>query len=80
MFPKLEKARQVRASMALQVQTLAPAAAGDQEPMLASILNDEYGDTVPSRPQNISVEEAAYISSHGTMRKLQKVDEADNSE
>lgn len=30
MFPKLEKARQVRASMALQVQTLAPAAAGDQ--------------------------------------------------
>lgn len=30
MFPKLEKARQVRASMALQAQTLAPAAAGDQ--------------------------------------------------
>ncbi|WJX62787.1 Serine/threonine-protein kinase sik1, variant 2 [Trifolium repens] len=80
MFPKLEKARQVRASMALQVQTLAPASAGEQEPMIASILNDEYGDTVPSRPQNISVEEAAYISSHGTMRKLQKVDEVDNSE
>lgn len=80
MFPKLEKARQVRASMALQVQTLAPAAAGDQEPMIASILNDEYGDTVPSRPQNMGAEEAAYISSHGTTRKLQRVDEVDNSE
>jgi len=48
--------------------------------MIASILNDEYGDTVPSRPQNIGVEEAAYISSHGTTRKLQRVDEVDNSE
>ncbi|KAK2429361.1 serine/threonine-protein kinase dst1 [Trifolium repens] len=44
------------------------------------ILNDEYGDTVPFRPKNISVEEAAYISSHGIMRKLQKVDVVDNSE
>ncbi|KAL5100058.1 hypothetical protein RYX36_004385 [Vicia faba] len=80
MYTKLEKARQVRASMALQVQSLAPAAAGEQEPMLASILNDEYGDTLPSRPQSISVDEAAYISSHGTMGKLQKVDEDDNTE
>lgn len=51
-----------------------------KEPMIASILNDEYGDTVPSRPQNMGVEEAAYISSHGTTRKLQRVDEVDNSE
>lgn len=29
MYPKLEKARQVRASMALQAQSLAPAAAGE---------------------------------------------------
>lgn len=48
--------------------------------MIASILNDEYGDTVPSRPHNIGDEEAADISSHGTMRKLRKVDEVDNSE
>ncbi|CAL5188570.1 unnamed protein product [Lathyrus oleraceus] len=80
MYPKLEKARQVRASMALQVQSLAPAAAGELEPMIASILNDEYGDTVPSRPQSICIEQAAYIPSHGTMRKLQKVDEDDNTE
>lgn len=48
--------------------------------MIASILNDEYGDTVPSRPQSICIEQAAYIPSHGTMRKLQKVDEDDNTE
>lgn len=48
--------------------------------MIASILNDEYGDTLPSRPQSISVEEGAYISSPGTMTKLQKVDEDDNTE
>jgi hypothetical protein len=48
--------------------------------MTVSILNDEYGDIVPFRPKNISVEEAAYISSHGIMRKLQKVDVVDNSE
>ncbi|CAK8540433.1 unnamed protein product [Lathyrus sativus] len=80
MYPKLEKARQVRASMALQAQSLASAAAGEQEPMIASILNDEYGDTVPSRPQSMCIEEAAYIPSHEIMRKLQKVDEDDNTE
>ncbi|XP_027361671.1 uncharacterized protein LOC113869515 isoform X2 [Abrus precatorius] len=77
MLPKLEKARQIRASMALQVQTLAPAASGDQ---LASKLNDEYGDTVPSRPLNIGVEGGADLSSHGTMRKLQKGEDVDMSE
>jgi len=30
MLPKLEKAREIRASMALQVQTLTPAASEDQ--------------------------------------------------
>lgn len=30
MVPKIEKARQIRASMALQAQTLAPAALEDQ--------------------------------------------------
>ncbi|XP_057448094.1 serine/threonine-protein kinase 1 isoform X2 [Lotus japonicus] len=79
MLPKLEKARQIRASMALQVQTLPPAASDDQ-PMLASKLNDEYGDTVPSRPHNMNVVGAADLSSHGTMRKLQKVEDVDTSE
>lgn len=50
--------------------------------MIASKLNDEYGDTVPSRPHNINMEGAADLSSHGTMRKLQKVEdvELDTSE
>ncbi|ESW25495.1 hypothetical protein PHAVU_003G041000 [Phaseolus vulgaris] len=77
MLPKLEKAREIRASMALQVQTLTPAASEDQ---LVSKPNDEYGDTVPSRPHNIGVEGAADLSSHGTMRKLHKVEDVDMSE
>lgn len=48
--------------------------------MIASKLNDEYGDTVPSRPHNIGMEGAADLSSHGTMRKLQKVEDVDTSE
>ncbi|KAL3032989.1 hypothetical protein AAZX31_02G112900 [Glycine max] len=77
MLPKLEKARQIRASMALQAQAL-PAASEDQE--LDSKLNDEYGGTVPSRPHNIGVEGAADLSSHGTTRKLHKVEDVDTSE
>ncbi|KAG4403216.1 hypothetical protein AAZX31_01G056500 [Glycine max] len=77
MLPKLEKARQIRASMASQVQAL-PVTSEDQE--LDSKLNDEYGDTVPSRPHNIGVEGAADLSSHGTTRKLHKVEDVDMSE
>ncbi|KOM45858.1 hypothetical protein LR48_Vigan06g116400 [Vigna angularis] len=77
MLPKLEKAREIRASMALQVQTLAPAASEDQ---LVSKPNDEYGDTVPSRPHNIGVEGAANLSSRGTVRKLREVEDVDMSE
>lgn len=51
-----------------------------KQPMLASKLNDEYGDTVPSRPHNMNVVGAADLSSHGTMRKLQKVEDVDTSE
>ncbi|KAJ1400913.1 Protein kinase domain [Sesbania bispinosa] len=79
MLPKLEKARQIRASMALQAQTLPPGASEDR-PMLDSKLNDEYGDTVPSRPNNIGLEGATDLSSHGTMRKLHKVEDVDTSE
>lgn len=48
--------------------------------MIASQLNDEYGDTVPSRLQNIGIEGASDLSSHGTMRKLHKVEDVDTSE
>jgi len=47
---------------------------------LVSKPNDEYGDTVPSRPHNIGVEGAADLSSHGTMRKLHKVEDVDMGE
>ncbi|KAF2325468.1 hypothetical protein GH714_029060 [Hevea brasiliensis] len=49
MLPKIEKARQIRASMALQAQNLAPVVS---EPPAGPKLNEDYGDTVPSkRPQ-----------------------------
>ncbi|KAJ9187376.1 hypothetical protein P3X46_002837 [Hevea brasiliensis] len=49
MLPKIEKARQIRASMALQAQNLAPVVS---EPPVGPKLNEDYGDTVPSkRPQ-----------------------------
>ncbi|KAL2349145.1 hypothetical protein Fmac_003145 [Flemingia macrophylla] len=77
MLPKLEKARQIRASMALQAQTIAPAASEDQ---LTSNLNDEYGNTIPSRPHRVSVEGAADLSFHGAGTKLHKVEDVDTSE
>ena len=43
--------------------------------MVASKLNDEYGDTVPSRPPNIGVQEAADLSSYSTVRKLHKLED-----
>ncbi|MED6121292.1 pre- rRNA processing protein [Stylosanthes scabra] len=73
MLPKLEKARQIRASMALQVQTLPPTP--EDEPMVASMLNDEYGDTVPSGLQNLAVQEAADLSSSGGERKQNKLED-----
>ncbi|XP_072088701.1 serine/threonine-protein kinase 1 isoform X3 [Arachis hypogaea] len=68
-LPKLEKARQIRASMALQVQTLAPTPLEDEQPMATSMLNDEYGDTVPSGHQNLAVQEATDLSSSGGVRE-----------
>ncbi|CAN4124613.1 unnamed protein product [Withania somnifera] len=48
MMPKIEKARQIRASMALEAQNIAP------EPNVIGgpKVNDEFGDTVPSKPKN----------------------------
>ncbi|KAK4263599.1 hypothetical protein QN277_028989 [Acacia crassicarpa] len=68
MMSKIEKARQIRKSMALQAQTIAPAALEDQSN--EQKLNDDYGDTVPSRPLNIGVQGAGGLPSDGTLRKL----------
>lgn len=43
MLPKIEKAKQVRASMVLEAQNIVPK---------TSLLED-YGDTVPSKPQDV---------------------------
>ncbi|XP_054824481.1 serine/threonine-protein kinase 1-like isoform X2 [Prosopis cineraria] len=78
MMPKIEKARQIRKSMALQAQTLAPAALEDQSN--EQKLNDDYGDTVPSRPLNVGVQGAGGLSSDGTLRKLNRLASVELSE
>ncbi|KAJ6718403.1 SERINE/THREONINE-PROTEIN KINASE TAO [Salix purpurea] len=45
MFPKIEKSRQIRTSMSLHAQNLAPV---ESEPTEGPKLNEVYGDTVPS--------------------------------
>ncbi|XP_031267167.1 serine/threonine-protein kinase 3 isoform X1 [Pistacia vera] len=54
MFPKIEKARRIRASMAQQEQNLAPEISGTTAPV-GPKLNEDYGDTVPSRPHNVGL-------------------------
>uniref|UniRef100_A0A6N2NB64 non-specific serine/threonine protein kinase n=1 Tax=Salix viminalis TaxID=40686 RepID=A0A6N2NB64_SALVM len=45
MFPKIEKSRQIRTTMSLHAQNLAPV---ESEPTEGPKLNEVYGDTVPS--------------------------------
>ncbi|KAJ4959679.1 hypothetical protein NE237_019589 [Protea cynaroides] len=60
MLPKIEKARQTRASLAVQAQSQVPgtviARDGLLEERKSPKLNEDYGDTVPSRPQNIGLQ------------------------
>ncbi|XP_017236689.1 serine/threonine-protein kinase 1 isoform X2 [Daucus carota subsp. sativus] len=53
MLPKLEKAKQVRALMVLEAENIASGTfvAGDNS-MGGLKVNEDYGDTVPSRPQD----------------------------
>ncbi|XP_068327175.1 serine/threonine-protein kinase 1-like [Pyrus communis] len=54
MLTKIEKARQARASMALQAQHIAPP---EQDSTIeAPKVNEDYGDTVPSRPLQVENE------------------------
>ncbi|KAA8529318.1 hypothetical protein F0562_033883 [Nyssa sinensis] len=57
MLPKFEKARQIRASMALEAQHIALGTSipGDG-PLVGPKVNEDYGDTVPSRPPNIGLD------------------------
>ncbi|KAI3976718.1 hypothetical protein MKX01_008576 [Papaver californicum] len=54
MLPKIEKARQIRITMAVQAPEMD--ISGDDMEMHNPQLNEDYGDTVPSKPQNIGVE------------------------
>ncbi|KAK4841239.1 hypothetical protein QYF36_001251 [Acer negundo] len=52
MLPKIEKSRQVRNSMEQEAQNVVPDISEDSESECAK-LNEDYGDTVPSKPQNV---------------------------
>ncbi|KAL5761612.1 hypothetical protein ACOSP7_017876 [Xanthoceras sorbifolium] len=52
MLPKIEKSRQIRASMAQEAENVVPDVSDDAESACAK-LNEDYGDTVPSKPLNV---------------------------
>ncbi|XP_009786232.1 serine/threonine-protein kinase 1 [Nicotiana sylvestris] len=53
MMPKIEKAKQVRASIALEAEKIASETPSQRdEAMGGPKVNDEFGDTVPSKPKN----------------------------
>ncbi|XP_002264872.1 serine/threonine-protein kinase 1 isoform X2 [Vitis vinifera] len=70
MLPKIEKARQIRASMALQAQSLAriTSISGDAPPE-GPKLNEDYGDTVPSRPFNNGLQVTNEVPTASTLVK-----------
>lgn len=56
MFPKIEKARQIRASMALQAHLDPESSVSGDGSTEGPKLNEEYGDTVPSKLHNIGLQ------------------------
>ncbi|XP_022725177.1 serine/threonine-protein kinase 10-A isoform X2 [Durio zibethinus] len=68
MLPKIEKAKQIRAAMVQQAQILAPTVSG-LNPLVGSKLNEDYGDTVPSMPQNMGLQVANEAPATGTLKK-----------
>ncbi|OMO72027.1 hypothetical protein COLO4_27862 [Corchorus olitorius] len=73
MLPKIEKAKQIRTAMAQQAQTLAPTISGLNPPVVSQ-LNEDYGDTVPSRPQNMDLQVANKVPGTGTLKKHHVLD------
>nr|XP_023894961.1 serine/threonine-protein kinase 24-like [Quercus suber] len=68
MLPMIEKAKEFRASMAFQAQNLAPTLPGDN-PLEVPNRNDDYGDTIPSRPYNIGLQVANEVLAPSILRK-----------
>lgn len=69
MLPKIEKAKQVRASMVLEPQNIVPK---------TSLLED-YGDTVPSKPQVVdAVPSEAILLQQAASREIGSTVEGEN--
>lgn len=45
-----------------------------EQPLEVSKLNEEYGDTVPSKPQNMGLQVSNEASAAGTLKKLHILD------
>ncbi|KAG8498814.1 hypothetical protein CXB51_005688 [Gossypium anomalum] len=73
MLPKIEKAKRIRAAMAQQAQTIAPTIPG-LNPLEGSNLNEDYGYTVPSKPQNMGLQVANQTPATGTLKKPRTLD------
>ncbi|GMP58504.1 hypothetical protein CsSME_00022149 [Camellia sinensis var. sinensis] len=55
MLPKFEKARQIKASMVLEAQNIASGTSVPGDGALGGLkVNEDYGDTVPSRPHDVA--------------------------
>ncbi|XP_010066827.2 STE20-like serine/threonine-protein kinase isoform X1 [Eucalyptus grandis] len=67
MLPKLEEARKMRASMEL-AQSVAPILSVDGVPE-GPQFNEDYGDTVPSKPQIVGPKVTNEILASGTIKK-----------
>ncbi|XP_057961640.1 serine/threonine-protein kinase 1 [Malania oleifera] len=72
MLPKIEKARQNRASMALQAQNLTPGTCLSSDGLMEGPkLNEDYGDTVPSKPQKVELQVTNEVSTVRVFGKQQ---------
>ncbi|KAK2967791.1 hypothetical protein RJ640_008011 [Escallonia rubra] len=78
MLPKIEKAKQIKASIALEEENIASGITlqGDGLPG-GPKLNEDYGDTLPSRPHNFGLQFPGGVS---TVRGMEKQHQPDSVE
>ncbi|XP_062111408.1 serine/threonine-protein kinase 1 [Humulus lupulus] len=68
MLPKIEKARKIRALMALEAQNVAPVVP-EESTLQVPQVNDDYGDTVPSKPLNVGSQVADEVATSSALCK-----------
>lgn len=73
MLPKIEKAKQIRAQLAQQAQTVAPSSPDGPES------NDGYGGTVLSKPLNIGFQTETDAGASSTLKKYNLTDNVELS-